>query len=164
MNSEGSNLVACELITGGTKEVPAAELVFRPAAYALVYEAPKLLLVNTRSSGKWFFPGGGVELGERMEDGLRREVLEETGLILTDIQFFTFRESFFYYEPHQQGYHCLNGMYTARRDSAKAAAIAPNPASEADGCQWVDVTTLQPAAMQSFASAVVAEFLRKRAA
>jgi len=154
-----SELIQCELITGEMKDVPADELVFRPAVYALVYDAPKLLLVNTRSTGKWFFPGGGVEQGERVEDGLRREVLEETGMHLVDLKFFTFKESFFYYEPHQQGYHCLNFFYTASLADKEAADVAHDLVSEADGFEWVDVSTLQPADMQSFAGEMLREFL-----
>lgn len=30
--------------------------------------------------GTWAFPGGRLELGERLEDGVRREFFEETGL------------------------------------------------------------------------------------
>jgi ADP-ribose pyrophosphatase YjhB (NUDIX family) len=32
--------------------------------------------------GKWIFPGGLLEVGETVEDGIRREVLEETGLTI----------------------------------------------------------------------------------
>lgn len=32
---------------------------------------------------KWGFPGGRIVPGERFDDGLRREVKEETGLIIT---------------------------------------------------------------------------------
>jgi len=33
--------------------------------------------------GEWSIPGGALELGERLEDGVRREVREETGLDVT---------------------------------------------------------------------------------
>lgn len=36
-------------------------------------------------SGHWFLPGGGVEFGEDPEAGLRREVEEETGQVVADL-------------------------------------------------------------------------------
>ena len=33
---------------------------------------------------RWDLPGGHIHLGEDMEEGLRREVLEETGLVLSN--------------------------------------------------------------------------------
>ena len=38
--------------------------------------------------GRWGFVGGGIEVGESLEEGLRREVLEETGLVVTSEELF----------------------------------------------------------------------------
>ena len=38
-----------------------------------------VLLIKRRDNGKWEPPGGVLELDETIEDGLRREVREETG-------------------------------------------------------------------------------------
>src|SRR6476620_2635567 len=38
-----------------------------------------VLLVRRRDNGNWEPPGGVLELNETIEDGLRREVREETG-------------------------------------------------------------------------------------
>lgn len=42
----------------------------------------KILLIHRFKNGKeyWVFPGGGVESGETLEEGLHREILEETNL------------------------------------------------------------------------------------
>jgi 8-oxo-dGTP diphosphatase len=40
----------------------------------------RALLIQRRDNGHWEPPGGVLELGETIEDGLRREVREETGL------------------------------------------------------------------------------------
>ena len=40
----------------------------------------RALLVQRRDNGRWEPPGGVLELGESIQNGLRREVREETGL------------------------------------------------------------------------------------
>ncbi|RCV52188.1 NUDIX hydrolase [Marinitenerispora sediminis] len=49
-------------------------------AAAIVDPDGRLLTVQRADNGHWEPPGGVLELGESIEDGLRREVLEETGL------------------------------------------------------------------------------------
>ena len=56
---------------------------------ALIHDGTgKLLMIRTHKwSGLWGIPGGKIERGEASEDALRREVIEETGLTITDIRF-----------------------------------------------------------------------------
>lgn len=49
-------------------------------AGVIVDDAGQALLIRRRDNGHWEPPGGVLELGEDIEDGLRREVREETGL------------------------------------------------------------------------------------
>ncbi|MBI1833760.1 MAG: NUDIX domain-containing protein [Candidatus Andersenbacteria bacterium] len=158
--TESDKTIQCELITGEKKEVPARKLTFRPAAYALVYDDPKLLLVNTKSTGKWFFPGGAIEKGEKTEEALRREVQEETGIILNELSFFTFKESFFYYEPHNQGYHSFNLFYIATPKNMESQPIENDQTDEADRYEWVDAKSLRLEDMQSFAGEILQKFLQ----
>jgi 8-oxo-dGTP diphosphatase len=49
-------------------------------AAVVVDDQDRALLVRRRDNGHWEPPGGVLELGEEISDGLRREVAEETGL------------------------------------------------------------------------------------
>lgn len=50
-------------------------------------EGNALLVRSHKWFGKYILPGGHVEFGERQADAVRREVLEETGLIVDDVEF-----------------------------------------------------------------------------
>ena len=50
---------------------------------AIIFDRGRVLLVERGKpplQGFWSLPGGVVEAGEHLEEGIRREVLEETGL------------------------------------------------------------------------------------
>ena len=52
---------------------------------ALILDGDRLLLVERGKeplTGYWSLPGGAVETGERLEEAMRREVQEETGLLV----------------------------------------------------------------------------------
>ncbi len=48
-----------------------------------------LLIKGIKSNNKYICPGGGVEFDEKIEDAVRREIKEETGLEIEDIEFLT---------------------------------------------------------------------------
>lgn len=54
------------------------------------FTGKKVLLVTNHHSGKFYLPAGGIESGERITEGLRREVKEETGLDLGHERFLYF--------------------------------------------------------------------------
>ena len=62
-----------------TKQIPSHCV----SAAGVVYKDDKVLLIRSERRG-WEIPGGIVEQGEAILDGLRREILEESGI--TDIE------------------------------------------------------------------------------
>jgi len=52
----------------------------RVGAYVLCVRDGAMLLVRFAGSDRWTLPGGGLDHGERPEDGAVREFAEETGL------------------------------------------------------------------------------------
>ena len=62
------------------REFPASPIV---GVGAVIVDGDRVLLVRRGQEplkGEWSLPGGVLELGETLEQGVRREVLEETGL------------------------------------------------------------------------------------
>jgi 8-oxo-dGTP diphosphatase len=67
------------------REYPEAPIV---GVGAVIFHQGRILLVQRGQQplkGEWSLPGGALELGETLEGGVRREVLEETGLIIEPV-------------------------------------------------------------------------------
>ncbi|MGB4967065.1 MAG: NUDIX hydrolase [Candidatus Saccharimonadales bacterium] len=58
---------------------------YRVSVKGIVVDQDGRVLLSKESDGSWEMLGGGLEHGEDAKDGLRREILEETGLEVTKI-------------------------------------------------------------------------------
>lgn len=56
-----------------------------PGAVVLIWNEKKEVLLQERDSGVYGLPGGLMELGESFEDTARREIVEETSLLLGEL-------------------------------------------------------------------------------
>ncbi|HTC31910.1 MAG TPA: NUDIX hydrolase [Bryobacteraceae bacterium] len=102
---------------------------------ALIFEDEKILLVERGKEplkGYWSLPGGIVETGEKLEEAIRREVAEETGL---DVDPYFMFEIFERIMPDAEGkpeYHYVLIDYLCRRLSGEPVA-----ASDVSRVAWV---------------------------
>ncbi len=97
------------------------------------------------------FPGGGLELGEGLIDGLKREFVEETGVeVEVKSHFYTtdfFVRSFFELSPDSQIisiYYLLESKdWTQIKTSDKKFDFEYVAGKEAESFRWVNVSELQ---------------------
>ena len=136
--------------------IPREKLVFRPAAYAVVINKSKILLLKTKSTGKYWFPGGGIDLGEKLEDGLKREVREETGIEIKIKKFLSFQEIFFYYEPLDEAYQNFSFFYLCQPIKTKLINDDQvDPADESEKPRWLDLKAIKKEDMQTGAEEIL---------
>jgi ADP-ribose pyrophosphatase YjhB (NUDIX family) len=82
--------------------------------------------------GYWSLPGGLVETGELLEDALRREILEETGLRIEPVRFYEFFERIMRDAEGRIEYHYVLADYICR-----VVGGALLPASDVSRAAWV---------------------------
>ncbi len=96
-------------MNGHIHDVPVSELTFRPSVYGVIIKEGKVLL-SSQWDG-WDFPGGGIELGENIDDALAREIKEETGLSAKRGRLLHVQDGFFTH-PDQHHYHSILMYFT----------------------------------------------------
>nr|WP_245345465.1 NUDIX domain-containing protein [Halobacillus andaensis] len=94
------------------KVVGTKTLIVTGAVVIIVKEKDQILLQN-RNDGTWGLPGGLQELGESLEETGRREVGEETGLIVRDLKLLQiFSGEKYYFElDHGDQFYSVTAVY-----------------------------------------------------
>jgi len=85
-------------------------------------------------AGEWSIPGGLLEVGETLEEGLRREMREETGLEVTPAGLLEVLDRILHDEHGRVRYHYVLIDYLCR--IAPGARDWVRAASDAAECRW----------------------------
>jgi nucleoside triphosphatase len=135
-----------------------AEQVFpEPCAGALIFNPDgKLFLMKSHKwHDRFVVPGGHVELGETIEQALKREILEETGFEIFDIKFVCFRE-FIFGKAFWKKRHFIFFDFACRTTASK-----PKLNSEAETFAWALIGDAQKLPLEPYTRQLIATFLEK---
>lgn len=125
-------------------------VIFRDEEVALVQRG------GPPSEGKWSIPGGLVELGESLEEGLRREVREETGLEVEVVERCAVLERILRDPWGRVEYHYVLIDFACRYLSGEL-----NPASDTQAAAWVPIEDLDDYTMTRGTAEVIRDAFKK---
>lgn len=77
-----------EYMTELRKLVGNRPIIMIGATTLLVNQHNQLLMIKRTDNNLWGVPGGGLELGETLEECAKRETLEETGIAIEKLDYF----------------------------------------------------------------------------
>ena len=109
----------------------------RPAVgvATIVIKNKKILLgkrLNSHRAGAWAFPGGHLELNESIEDCAKREVFEETGLLIKNLQRAAFTNDIF----EEEKKHYVTLFVVSEYDSGNLQLKEPDKCEKWDWFNW----------------------------
>lgn len=107
-------------------EATVGAVIFNPDNKILICKSHKW-------DDKYIIPGGHIELGEKMETALRREVKEETNLDVFDIELISITESVYDENFHEEK-HFIFIDFLCRTDSDNVILN-----EEAEEYEWIDL-------------------------
>ena len=138
-------MITCKNNFGESVTLPEEKFKSRPSVYGIIRDGNDICICITKSKGKVWFPGGGVEAGESNFDALRREIKEETGLTNVRIgkALGTF-ENHFYYQPEDGAYHAILSFYECFIDGERPMTNRTDECElEVVEVKWVNLSTVK---------------------
>ena len=125
---------------------------------AVIVDGDRALIVRRATEplkGQWSIPGGMLELGEKLRDGLAREVREETGLEVEVGEVLDVFDSIFPDADGRTQYHYVLIDYRCTVRSGEATA-----GSDVSEVRWVKSEELDALGMKAVTVAVIRKALK----
>lgn len=118
-----------------------------PSVSAIIIKGGKILVVKLTYREGYSLPGGMLNNNENFEDGLCREVKEETGLTIFDVNYFN---SYFF----DIEYPTINVVFIAKAKGLLTSSKEGTP-------EWVEINTVLPKLVYADNKSAIKYFLRK---
>lgn len=149
-------MIVATTIDNKKKLIPEEKFAKRYSSYALLIKDGKILLVTTKTSGKYWFPGGKVEKGEDEMVGLRREVKEEANIDIEIKEKLVDVKNYFYYEKTDEAWKAFSSFYFCNSISEKVSDINnPEKDDEAISPEWKKVDDLGESDFQDYGYEII---------
>ncbi|MFA6981833.1 MAG: NUDIX domain-containing protein [Patescibacteria group bacterium] len=120
-----------------------------------VFKDGKFIMGCRRGShgeGTWSVPGGHLEFGETIEQGARREVMEETGLTIKNVKIAGITNDIF----HNEKKHYVTVWVTSTWRSGTAKIMEPDKFRQ---LEWRDFGTLPEALFLPWEQLLKSDFI-----
>jgi len=129
-----------------------------PTVGALIFnqEGKIFLMKSHKWKNKYVIPGGRVELGERIEDALKREIKEETGLDIYDIEFICFQE-FVFDDEFWKKRHFIFLDFACKTDSTEVKLNY-----EGQDHVWVTLEEALKLLVEPYSRRTIEEYIQKK--
>jgi 8-oxo-dGTP diphosphatase len=112
------------------------------SAHAIVFNYQNEILLTKRAAppkqNYWFPPGGAIDLGETVIEGVSREVFEETNIYINNLRFFDYIDGITHDSEGEVLFHFVVFIFLA--DYKKGVIKASDDALEA---KWLSIEEIK---------------------
>jgi ADP-ribose pyrophosphatase YjhB (NUDIX family) len=127
---------------------------------ALIFQRGRILMAQRGKEplrGWWSLPGGALETGETLDEGVRREVLEETGLVVEPLRVFEIFERIIRDDAGRAEYHYVLIDYVCRVTGGEPCA-----GDDVARVEWMGLAELKGLQITEGTLAVIEKGFRER--
>jgi ADP-ribose pyrophosphatase YjhB (NUDIX family) len=146
--------IICTDLNGKQISVPVSKLTFRPSVYGVIIEDGKILLSKQWGDG-YDFPGGGIDIGESIDEALKREVKEETGLDVEIGRIVHCESSFFKFRFEDKCVQSILMYYLCKRVGGELTVeyFDEHEKEYADMPEWINIEDVDNVRIRLYNSA-----------
>ncbi len=137
----------CKDFHGKVHDVPLEEIKTRASIYGIIFNDEKTKVLLVRHFDGYDYPGGGLKIGQRIDEALGREILEETGYELDNdsMHLLHVDTDLFYHNFKNTAFQTILVYYSATLKSFINKKEADKSASEEQymgDAEWVSIDSV----------------------